>query len=211
MFDFKSLKYILNETPVFSIEDLSLNPGEKILLEGKSGSGKSTFLKILGLLNNSYNGSVFYKGTEIKQVKNRELYRRNVLMMMQETFVPLGIKVSDYPDIIKQFKVYNGFNYNTVLFRDLLSVFNLDDSIINRNINEISVGERQRVVLANMIVLKPEVLLLDEPTSGLDSVSAAVVFNYLMNECSNMTIFCVSHTVEFFHLFSKKITFGSFK
>ncbi len=208
IFEITDISYAIEKQLIKYPERIIIKKGEKVLLSGESGSGKSTLLKMLSLFINDYNGIIKYKGEDIKTIKNYQNYRRSVQYMTQETPVLSETYVKNFPDEINQFSVYRGFDFDFKVFVDLLNRFGLDKSTLEKKMGDLSIGEKQRVVLSRIIGLKPSVLLLDEPTSALDEQLARIVFDYLLNNLNDITLVCVSHTKVFFNDFTSIIHIG---
>jgi putative ABC transport system ATP-binding protein len=152
--------------------DLELDEGATALL-GPSGSGKSTLLRLLNRLADPVAGRVLFRGTDVREMEPRALRRR--ACMLPQTPVPLPGSVAENvrfaPSLCgRQADVSRA-----------LELAGLDDSFAERAADQLSVGEQQRVMLARVLALEPEVLLLDEPTASLDERSRDGVEQTLSN------------------------------
>jgi molybdate transport system ATP-binding protein len=140
--------------------DLELDEGATALL-GPSGSGKSTLLRLLNRLADPVGGRVRFRGTDVRELEPRALRRR--ACMVPQTPVPLPGSVADN---VRFAPALCGARADV---SRALELAGLDDSYAERPADRLSVGEQQRVMLARVLALEPEVLLLDEPMAALDA------------------------------------------
>lgn len=179
---------------VKAIKNVSINikEGDFLGILGANGAGKSTFLKaIMGLMK--YSGSIKLKEVEIKKLKLKEIAKF------------IGYISQNPNDYISKETVYEELKFTM----DNFSI--KDERIIEetlkdlgiydlRNVNprDTSGGERQRIAIASMLVLRPKLLILDEPTRGLDYDAKRELGNILKGlNNKGTTIILVTHDVEF--------------
>jgi putative ABC transport system ATP-binding protein len=159
----QNLSFSLNHQVLLRPTSLELNAGEFCLITGPSGSGKSTLLKIVASLQDPTQGEVFFNGQNITEIKP-ETYRREVSYCFQ-TPALFGKTVLDnlaLPYQIRDKKI------DKPAISQWLSRVNLPASLLDKNVQELSGGEKQRVSLLRNLQFLPKVLLLDEITSALD-------------------------------------------
>ncbi|HEY1271162.1 MAG TPA: phosphate ABC transporter ATP-binding protein [Terriglobales bacterium] len=141
---------------------VKVHSGEALAVVGPSGSGKSSFLRLLNRLDEPSTGTVFLEGVDYRQIPPREL-RRKVGMVTQRPFL--------FPGTVAQNLRFGPAQTGQVLPDDaaeqLLSRVGLF-GYAARDVANLSGGEAQRVSLARALANTPIVLLLDEPTSSLD-------------------------------------------
>lgn len=148
---------ILNEI------SFQLRAGEFKLITGPSGCGKSTLLKIIASLLSPTSGKILFAGKDINTLAP-ETYRQQVSYCAQ---TPALFGDSVYDNLIFPWQIRNKQPEPKALVADLLS-FGLAENTLEKSINELSGGEKQRVSLIRNLQFLPQVLLLDEITSALD-------------------------------------------
>lgn len=159
----QDVSFSLNQQVLLRPTSLELNPGEFCLLTGPSGCGKSTLLKIVASLQNPTQGKVLFEGQDILQIKP-ETYRQQVSYCFQ-TPVLFGKTVLDNLSLPYEIR---GKKVDKALMVDWLTRVNLPANLLDKNVQELSGGEKQRVSLLRNLQFLPKVLLLDEITSALD-------------------------------------------
>lgn len=155
--------YQVGTTKILNNISFDLRPGEFKLITGPSGCGKSTLLKIIASLQSPTSGKILFSGEDITTL-NPENYRQHVSYCAQ-TPALFGDTVYDnliFPWQIRQQRPDPG------AFLADLARFQLPETILAKNINELSGGEKQRISLIRNLQFLPQVLLLDEITSALD-------------------------------------------
>jgi len=170
---------------------VQVRTGEVLAVVGPSGSGKSSFLRLLNRLDEPTSGTVFLGGTDYRQFQSREL-RRKVGMVMQRPFLFPGT-------------VYQNVSFGPRQRGELLSEQRVEELLTRvglsgyatRDVANLSGGEAQRVSLARALANSPIVLLLDEPTSALDEAAKSEVealIRDIIRE-SHLTCVIVTHDI----------------
>lgn len=159
---------------ILAIPSLGISAGSLFGITGKSGSGKTTFLKLLNNLITSEQGEVCYYGENVLALDPVAL-RRRVVMVPQSPYI--------FPGTVRE-NIRLGFYFNCKELpaeedmEQILSVFGMP-GLLDRDTFAMSGGEKQRLVLARAVLLDPETLLLDEPTAALDDENATAVVSHL--------------------------------
>ncbi|MDU5526918.1 MAG: ABC transporter ATP-binding protein [Finegoldia magna] len=182
-------------------DDFTINKNEIVFIVGKSGSGKSTLLKLINNTLQMKSGSIFYKDTNILNIKPVEL-RRNIMMTSQENFLfDMTIK-ENFHEFYKLRDLENLTDDEIVKFLKIAD-FDVD---VNLDVEKLSGGEKQRVFLAIALSMRPAVLLLDEPTSALDRNTAFNMMKNIVDYCkhNDITLVVVSHARNLVDEFADK-------
>jgi putative ABC transport system ATP-binding protein len=183
--------------PVRAVNGVSLHvrPGEMVALYGPSGSGKTTLLLMVATLLEPTSGSVTVAGRDVSSLSEREAshFRLSQLGFIRQNFDLLpGVSAIDNA-VLKLLK--------TVRWRDahrqivpLLERLGLGERLAHRA-ETLSMGERQRVMIARALSTDPSLLLADEPTGSLDSERSREVLELLRELCRerNVAVVLVSH------------------
>ena len=175
---------ILNEI------SFQLRAGEFKLITGPSGCGKSTLLKIIASLQSPTAGSIFFAGKDINDL-TPETYRQQVSYCAQ---TPALFGDSVYDNLIFPWQIRQKQPDPKALVADLAR-FGLAKNTLEKSINELSGGEKQRVSLIRNLQLLPQVLLLDEITSALDESNKKNVNEIIHRYASekNIAVLWVTH------------------
>ena len=179
--------------------DLRLDPGDRLAIVGQSGSGKSTFLHILGTLDRPTAGRIAFGGRDVFQrsdsaldaLRNREIgfvFQFHHLLPDHDAMHNVML-----PAIIGGVPMAEA----RASARDLLERVGLGHRLTHRP-GELSGGEQQRVAIARALVRKPSLVLADEPTGNLDPGTAGEVFDMLveLNAGTGATMVIVTHSME---------------
>ncbi len=177
---------------VVAVDNLSgeFEMGKFYAIMGHSGSGKTTFLQILGLLLDSSDGKIEINNTDISSLSSSQKadIRRDVIgFVFQSYFLNKNMKA--YENVMIPMLINPKINNKKEKAINLLSKFDLEDRI-NHYPDELSGGEQQRVAIARALANDPLCILADEPTGNLDAENETVVLEYL-KKCSSESGKCV--------------------
>ncbi|PQV43412.1 ABC transporter ATP-binding protein [Methanohalophilus euhalobius] len=187
--EYRNLSIIHSHQKVLENFNLIIKEGEKVLIRGKSGTGKSTlFLCLLGLMRPS-KGDVYFKDLPVNG-NSVSVVRTKIAYVPQDVDVGRD-SVNEFFDTIFSYNAV-GFTPDFEKIQRLLEWFELDDSILKKEFKSLSGGEKQRIVLILSLLLERNVFLLDEPTSSLDSSLKSKVVDYFVNDPS-LTVIVISH------------------
>lgn len=182
----------VNNKTLLSAVSFTLNAGEKAVLCGKSGSGKSTVLKtLLGLLTVT-SGKVYFQEKPLDSATIKTI-RRHAAYIGQEPVLGADT-VREALLLPFQFKAHRDHQPTDARIEAVLEQLCLPADILKQDSNRISGGEKQRIALARGLLLDKNLYLLDEVTSALDAVSKQAVFDVFANPA--LTVLSVTHDPE---------------
>ncbi len=204
--------YELGNDHVVGIENVSMRieAGEFIAVMGASGSGKSTFMHLIGLLDEPSSGSYFFEGIDAIQLTGDERAdirsRRLGFVFQSYNLLPRTSALEN----VELPMIYAGVpelerERTAIEKMDLIGVAHLRD----HNSNQMSGGQQQRVAIARAMVNNPGLILADEPTGALDTKASKDVmelFTTLNNE-HGITILLVTHEADVAAYAKRVITF----
>lgn len=181
--------------------DLSINEGEFVLIVGSSGCGKSTLLRMFNRIVPDYyggklKGSVILNNKNIREYNKKDIVRK-VGMVYQHPEKQIVMQ-----DVEREI-AFGLENLNTSLEKmrrnaaEVISFLNLG-SIRDKSTQEISGGEKQRIAIASVIAMDPDIMLFDEPTSQLDPIASEEVLSFIkrLNRDTGKTVILVEQRLD---------------
>jgi phospholipid/cholesterol/gamma-HCH transport system ATP-binding protein len=188
--------------------DLAVNKGEILAILGKSGTGKSVFLRLLIGLEKPDAGSISIRGEDTTHLSMDQMneMRKKIGFLFQEGALYDSLTIAEnvaFP-LRRHTKLSDSERADKV--RALLLSVGLDKDL-EKMPSDISGGMRKRVGLARALALDPEILLFDEPTAGLDPVTAAEIGKLIqkLRQERNVTSIVVTHDMHAAHHFSDRL------
>lgn len=201
------------ETEIFLLKDvvyknilnvtyLSLQSNNVTGIVGKSGSGKTTLLRLLNKMNTPDAGEVAYKGESLSEIQPTEL-RRKVVMMAQTPVIfdgnikdnlLMGVRFSERKDVPDE------------ELEKALHAVELEKALTDE-VEKLSGGEKQRLALARVVIMKPEVLLLDEPSSAFDDNTEDEVMGKIIafGKMYDIKLIFVTHSLAMAHKYADEV------
>ena len=193
MFRLENITISIKNKFILKDFNLAINSGDKILIAGKSGIGKSTIINLLLGFRKPDSGIIYYQGEKYTKKVVSQL-RQKVGFVSQDVDIGDGI-VSDFVRNIFKYKANQHVQFEENKLKELVYFFDLENDILDKDLQELSGGERQRMAIIIAILLQRKVYLLDEPTSALDIKSKEKVFQYLLNK-EDLTVVFITHEME---------------
>lgn len=171
-----------NEVRALDHVNLEIDRGEFVAIIGQSGSGKSTFMNMLGCLDIPTSGKYYLNGTDVSTMSDNEL---SLIRNKEIGFIFQGFNL--IPNLTAEENVELPLIYRGIdkkerkrLATEALEMVGLGHRMHHKP-SEMSGGQQQRVAIARAIAAKPPVILADEPTGNLDSASSKEILNILKN------------------------------
>ncbi len=194
MIKLKDITVKINDVYILKDFNLSVEKGEKVLISGKSGIGKSTLLKLILGFTLPDKGCVTFDNNELDKKSIWEIRKRTAYVSQD-----LDIRQGEVKALIKEIfflktNLKSSFDKDELI--KLLHYFELKEDILFKNYEELSGGEKQRIVIIVSILLKREVFLLDEITSALDESLKQKVLNYFLDK-KDLTVIIISHDTDY--------------
>ncbi len=188
--------------------DFTVKKGDVISIIGASGSGKSTMLRCINLLENPTGGSILYHGEDITNPKmSVSSYREKVGMVFQSFNLFNNLTVLENCMIGPEKVAKKDKTAVRKLAMQFLEKVGMEQ-FINAKPRQLSGGQKQRVAIARALAMEPEVLLFDEPTSALDPQMVGEVLNVMSTLAKEgMTMLIVTHEMAFARDISSHIIF----
>jgi ATP-binding cassette, subfamily B, bacterial len=196
-FDNVSFRYAGAGAPLYEALNIDIHPGERVGLVGHSGSGKSTFVKLIQRLYDLDGGRILIDGQDIAQVTQQSL-RRAIGLVPQEAIlfhrslsenIAYGRPRASDSDIAHSARLAHAHEFIETLPRRYAT------PVGERGI-KLSGGERQRVAIARAILAATPILILDEATSSLDSISESLIRDALDKLIAGRTTLVIAHRLS---------------
>ncbi len=193
-----SFKYNPNFPYVLKNINLSINPGDKILIAGKNGAGKTTLSKVLsGILPEIERGILEGK------IFPEDLLKKTGILL--QDFESQLVTTSVKEELIF-FPVNKGMSYKDAFenAKKLIKDFSLEN-LFEREITTLSGGEKQKIALLSLLSANPEIIILDEPFTDLDPLSREDVLKFLNDKFSDKIILVFEQSLNYFEYFNRII------
>lgn len=206
------------EAEAVSIEQLQLQPGEHLFIQGPSGSGKSTLLNLIAGVLSGFKGDIKLAGHSLASLSERQRDRLRAdhigVLFQQFNLLPYLNLIDNVslPCTLsaprREAAIRRSGSVQAEAHR-LLERLQLPTELFQRRaVAELSIGQQQRVAAARALIGAPELIIADEPTSALDGTSRDRFMQLLLEELaqSNTTLLLVSHDPELADHFSRHLT-----
>ncbi len=204
----EGLEKKFDKTEVLKGVSIDINKGDVVCVIGASGSGKSTFLRCLNLLEKPTGGTIFFEGQDLTSSKtNLNLHRQKLGMVFQQfnLFPHLTVmkNLTLAPMMLKKVPKEEA-EAKALALLERVGLADRADSYPG----QLSGGQKQRVAIVRALCMEPEVMLFDEPTSALDPEMVGEVLD-VMKELARdgMTMVVVTHEMGFAREVSNRVVF----
>ena len=192
LLEFKDVCYEVDEKVILKNVNLRVLQGEFLSVLGSSGGGKTTFIRLCANLISPTSGKIYFKGEDVNKLEPI-LYRQQTGYCFQEPHL--------FGDTVKENLCFpydvRGETFDINRVYELFSLFEIEKGFLDRKVDNLSGGEKQRIALVRTMLFTPKLMLLDEVTSALDSENTLVVEKVMerLNK-EGMTIIWITHDKE---------------
>ena len=197
--EFKNVSFVYPDTNIEALKDVSfsLKSGQTLAILGKTGSGKSTILDLIGRLYDINNGSILIDNTEISKLNLFSL-RESIGYVPQDAFlfsdtiknnIKFGKEDATEDEVIEAAK-------NARVHKNIIDFSNGYDTVLGERGITLSGGQKQRVFIARAIIKKPDILLFDDCLSAVDTETEEKILKNLVKLTKDKTTIIVSHRVS---------------
>lgn len=186
--------------------NLTINKGERVAIVGKSGSGKTTILKLITGMISPTQGTVSFSKTNLNKIDLTQMYKRIGFVMQENTLfnstirdnLLYGKENATDDELIEACKKAFIYEYIDTLPDKL-------DTLIGEKGIKLSGGQRQRIILARQFLRNVDIFIFDEATSALDQYSENIVYDAIRNIAKDKTIIIVAHRESSISLCDRKV------
>jgi len=192
--DFENVSFGYNDHKVIENLNLKIFPGEKIVITGKNGSGKSSLVNLIGKFYDVNSGIIRIDGHKINEI-NTNYLRQSISYLFQDPFL---FNASIY-DNITCFGLYPSKSRleEVIKATKLEEIFNSQgrslDYIVGEGGTQLSIGQKQRICVARVLQKDTPIIILDEPTSSIDAETEEIIFDSLERLAKTRTIVFITH------------------
>ncbi len=193
-----SFKYSNSKENILNKVSFKINKGEKILILGNTGSGKTTLVNLILRFFDVSSGEILIDGVNIKDYESESLYKKM-------SYIPQ--KPIIFKDTLKNNIVYGSKNNTKIETAiDLIEEETNDkllNQIISKNEINLSMGQKQKIAIARSILRKPEIYIFDDAFSGLDDVTEKDIIDRVKKHDNNATLILISENLKNYKLADK--------
>ncbi|MGY3780963.1 amino acid ABC transporter ATP-binding protein [Streptococcus gallolyticus] len=207
--DIKHLKKSYGQNEVLKDISLSVTKGEVISIIGSSGSGKSTFLRSINLLEEPTAGEILFHGQNVLEKDyNLTEYREKLGMVFQSFNLFENLNVLENAIVAQTTVLKRSRAEAEKIAKENLTKVGMTEQYWKAKPKQLSGGQKQRVAIARALSVNPEAMLFDEPTSALDPEMVGEVLKTMQDLAkSGLTMIIVTHEMEFAKEVSDRVIF----
>ena len=201
LLEFNHVSFINDGKTILNNLSISVEKKDFVSIIGPSGSGKSTLLKLCGHIISPTSGMILYQNKSVFDYNPTEL-RKHISYCFQTPYL-FGNTVQDNINFVYQIR---NLKVEESRIHELFTLFSMSGEYLDKEVVNLSGGEKQRIALIRSLLFLPDVLLLDEITSALDTMNTEIVEKVIksLNQ-SGVTILWVTHNMEQSRKYANKI------
>ncbi|EIF39838.1 amino acid ABC transporter ATP-binding protein [Streptococcus sp. SK643] len=207
--EIKHLKKSYGQNEVLKDISLTIHKGEVISIIGSSGSGKSTFLRSINLLETPTDGEILYHGKNVLE-KGYDLtqYREKLGMVFQSFNLFENLNVLENTIVAQTTVLKRDRTEAEKIAKENLEKVGMGERYWQAKPKQLSGGQKQRVAIARALSMSPDAILFDEPTSALDPEMVGEVLKIMQDLAQEgLTMIVVTHEMEFARDVSHRVIF----
>ena len=194
--EYKNVNLKINKNKILEDVNVLIRKGQKVGIIGQTGSGKSSFVKLLYGVFRNYEGKILLDDTDLKEY-NIKTVRDKIAVITQDVFIfndtiENNLKIAK-PDATEE-EIINALKKAKADF-----VFRLKDglkTVIGERGSSLSGGERQRLAIARIFLKNPDIIIIDEGTSALDEETEKYVMEEIYSHFHDKTILIIAHRLK---------------
>ncbi|HFI0668138.1 TPA: amino acid ABC transporter ATP-binding protein [Streptococcus suis] len=207
--EIKNLKKSYGQNQVLKDISITVEKGEVISIIGSSGSGKSTFLRSINLLETPTDGQILYHGQDVlAKGYNLPRYREKLGMVFQSFNLFNNLNVLENAIVAQTTVLKRERSEAERIAKENLNKVGMTEQYWTAKPSQLSGGQKQRVAIARALSIDPELILFDEPTSALDPEMVGEVLKTMKDLAkSGLTMIIVTHEMEFARDVSDRVIF----
>ncbi|HFI0446521.1 TPA: amino acid ABC transporter ATP-binding protein [Streptococcus suis] len=207
--EIKNLKKSYGQNQVLKDISITVEKGEVISIIGSSGSGKSTFLRSINLLETPTDGQILYHGQDVlAKGYNLPHYREKLGMVFQSFNLFNNLNVLENAIVAQTTVLKRERSEAERIAKENLNKVGMTEQYWTAKPSQLSGGQKQRVAIARALSIDPELILFDEPTSALDPEMVGEVLKTMKDLAkSGLTMIIVTHEMEFARDVSDRVVF----
>jgi ATP-binding cassette, subfamily B, multidrug efflux pump len=189
------------EQPVLQDLTLSIAPGERVAIVGRTGSGKSTLGALLARLHNTPRGSIFLDGVDVcdlplSALRQAVLYNQQTPFLFSTTIGRNVAYVLEHPETEQGERSIVHAAQEAQIRDEIDALPEGFDTVVGERGVQLSGGQKQRVALARAFLANPKVLVLDDPLSAVDAKTETALIDALDRHCAGSTLILITHRVS---------------
>ena len=205
-----SKTYLINKNEKkYVLKNITLSFPENGLISilGKSGCGKSTLLNLIGGLDKTSEGIVYYKGDNIAKYRSKQqvIFRKSEISYIFQHYHLLENQTALYNIMLPCLLNGDSFKSAKEKVLSLINKFSIKEELLDKKCSKLSGGEKERIAIMRAFISKTNVILADEPTGALDKDNALLVMESLKEASKSSLVIMVTHNEELAKRYSDRI------